>query len=183
MTKWKGFIIEDSWDLSDDEIQVKLEQYLEENFQSLMEDLFYNEPKILEFLERKTWEELKYWDWSKSAKQHAIDYEHFEDCVMDNVTKTFDEKLYSKSGMKIFASMLIHDLYRNGVEPKTIYECFVSTRDDCKKMISGCPVDWEIFDDDTYSNEKRFTEVLTYLPELDEVIRECRIEEGLPMDA
>ena len=98
---------------------------------------------------------------------------------MGNATKTFDEKLYSKSGMKIFTSMFIHDLYRSGVEPKTIYECFVSTRDDCEKMIGGCPVDWEIFDDDTYSNEEDFIEVLTFLPELDEVLRDTRIKNGI----
>ena len=79
MSKWNGFLIEDRWDLSDEDIQVDLEQHLEENFLSLMEDLISNEPKILEFLERQTWKELECWDCCKSAKQHAIDYEHFEE--------------------------------------------------------------------------------------------------------
>ena len=79
MSKWKGFLIEEDSELTDYDIQVKLEQYLDENFQSLMQDLISNEPKIVEFLEQKTWKDLEGWDFSKSARQHAINYEHFEE--------------------------------------------------------------------------------------------------------
>ena len=94
-------------------------------------------------------------------------------------TKTFDEKLYSKSGMKIFTSMLIHDLYRKGVEPETIYECVVSTRDDMKEILGDCPEGWEIFDDNTYLTEKDFVEFFTYESDLNDTFRQMRIAGGI----
>jgi len=79
MSKWSGFIIEDSLDLEDPEIVMKVEQYLEEEYETIMGDLISNEPKLIEFLGRKTWKDLDGWCFNKSLRQHLIDQQLIED--------------------------------------------------------------------------------------------------------
>ena len=79
MSKWSGFIIEDSWDLEDPEIVVKVEQYLEEEYETIMGELISNEPKLIEFLGRKTWKDLGSYELVKCLRQELINQELIED--------------------------------------------------------------------------------------------------------